>query len=85
VVSPLHSAPQGPFPCILDWSAQMTRAEDLLNAVVITVIRDRLAVEANKVAALVAPSLEVEMSSLPLRLLSPSSFLLLLPASDGRG
>jgi hypothetical protein len=57
----------------------MTRAEDdLANAVVISVISDRPAVDPQEIAALIAPRLDVETASLVLRQVSPSSFLLVL-------
>jgi hypothetical protein len=68
------------FPCILDWSIQLTRAEeDLTNAVVITVISDRSDVTTTDVVALIVPQLDVEVASLALRCSSPSSFFLVLP------
>jgi hypothetical protein len=72
----VHSAP----PCVLDWTAQMSRAEDdLLKGVVVTVISDRSMVLAEEIAALIAPRLGVEVNSFVLRRLSSSSFILVLP------
>jgi hypothetical protein len=71
------------IPCCLDWTNQMTRAEDdLANAVVVSVISDRPAVDPQEIAALIAPRLDVETASLVLRQVSPSSFLLVLPSQE---
>jgi hypothetical protein len=75
-----HDDDQASFPCIWDWNDRMTRAEDdLCTAVMITVISDRLTVQAEEIAALIAPRLEVEADSLVLRKTSNSSYVLLLP------
>jgi hypothetical protein len=61
----------------------MTRAEDdLANAVVVSVISDRPAVDPQEIAALVVPRLDVEPASLVLRQVSPSSFLLVLSSQE---
>jgi hypothetical protein len=61
----------------------MTTAEqDLLKAVVITVISDRSTVSAEEIAILIAPRLDVEVSSLVLRQISLTSFLLILPREE---
>jgi hypothetical protein len=53
----LVHAPRAP-PCVLDWTDRMTSAEeDLLKAVVITVINDRSTVSADEIAILIAPRL----------------------------
>lgn len=56
--------------------------EDLLKAVVITVISDRELVESEEVAALLAPRVEMVAESLVLRRASPMSFLLVLPSEE---
>jgi hypothetical protein len=71
---------QNSLPCVLDWMNRMTSVEeDLLKAVVVTVINNRSTVSADEIAMLIAPRLEVEIPSLVLRQLSSSSFLLFLP------
>jgi hypothetical protein len=78
--SSLPHSSQLDSPVILDWSDQMTRAEDdLLNAVVVTVISDRQMVVEGEVVKLIAPRLEVKAAALVLRRLSSSSFLIILP------
>jgi hypothetical protein len=81
--SPLPRSGQLDLPVILDWSDQMSQAkDDLLNAVVDTVISDRHTVAEGEDADLIAPRLEVEAATLVLRRLSSSSFLLVLPRME---
>jgi hypothetical protein len=79
LVTPVHHVP----PCILGWSHQMTRAEDDLQYVVmVTVIGDRSSVRVLEIADLLALRLEMEASSLVLRRVSASNYLLVLPCRD---
>ena len=78
-VTPVHHVP----PCILGWSHQMTRAEDDLQyAVMVTVISDRSSVRVSEIAELLAPRLEMDASSLVLRRVSASNYILVLPDRD---
>jgi hypothetical protein len=82
VLLPRHAAKDFP-PCVLNWSNQMTRAEeDLINTVVVSVISDCSNVTDGEVANLIAPLLEVTADSLVLRQNSPVSFLLMLPSVE---
>jgi hypothetical protein len=61
----------------------MTRVEDDLQyAVMVTVISDRSSVRVSEIADLLAPRLEMEASSLVLRRVSASNYLLVLPCRD---
>jgi hypothetical protein len=67
LLAPAAPAPRAYAPCILDWTGQMTRAEDdLLHVVVVSVISDRPMVSGDEIAALIAPWLDVEAASLVL-------------------
>ena len=67
-------------PCIIDWSDQVTRAEEeLAYVVVVYVICDGPLAAAGEVAEVIATRLEVVASSLVLRQASASSYLLFLP------
>ena len=71
---------EDPAPCIIDWSEQVARAEaDLAHAVTVTVIDDEPLAAVEDVAAVIAPRIAVEASSLVLRRASSSSYLLVLP------
>ncbi|ONL93616.1 hypothetical protein ZEAMMB73_Zm00001d027657 [Zea mays] len=66
--------------CVIDWSVQMSIAEDNLNtAAVITVVCSR-DISANEIVSVLAPRLEMEEGGLVLRQLSQSSFLAVLPS-----
>jgi hypothetical protein len=65
--------------CVIDWSVQMSIAEDnLKTAAVITVVSSR-DVSADEIALVLAPRLEMEVGGLVLRQFSQSSFLAVLP------
>ncbi|KAG2625413.1 hypothetical protein PVAP13_3KG207177 [Panicum virgatum] len=67
-------------PCIINWSSRIARAEeDLVHAVIVTVIGASPLAPAHAVADILAAKLNVEASSLVLRRASPSSYLLMLP------
>lgn len=69
-----------PPPCIIVWSDQVARAvEDLLHAVVVSVIGDGPLASVEEVAAAIVSRIEVVASSLMLRQASSSSYLLVLP------
>jgi hypothetical protein len=79
LVAPVHHVP----PCILGWSHHMTRADDDLQyAVMVTAISDRSSVRVSEIVDLLAPRLEMEASSLVLRRVSASNYLLVLPCRD---
>jgi hypothetical protein len=76
VENPVPATSEGPVgskilvpcaqPCILRWSHQMIRAEDLQKAVMLTIISDRVRVLVSELAKLLAPRLEIEEISMVL-------------------
>jgi hypothetical protein len=75
--------PQAPTsaisPCIIGWSNKLSASEDdLRTAVVLTIISD-LVIPPVEIAALLAPRLIINETSLVIRRISASSLLLILP------
>ena len=81
VAAPMNpAASEQHFPCIINWTDAIARAEDdLAHAVIVTVIGDQPLAEANMVEAAIAARLDVAAGSLVLRRASASSYLLVLP------
>ncbi|ONM53304.1 hypothetical protein ZEAMMB73_Zm00001d019585 [Zea mays] len=65
--------------CVIDWSVQMSIAEDNLKTVVVITVVCSRDISANEVVSVLAPRLEMEEGGLVLRQLSQSSFLAVLP------
>jgi hypothetical protein len=71
---------QANVPCMLDWTDNLTRAEeDLSKEVVVSVISDRPDVAGDEITSLIVPHLNVAASVLVLRHFTPSSYLLFVP------